>query len=57
MVLSMPFLDFQPAFVGAGEDRTPSSTIEAKGEFNSSSSSSLVYDFLTIEEPLFLSLD
>jgi hypothetical protein len=42
MVLSMPFFDFQLGFVGAGEDHTPSSMIEAKGEFNSSSSSSLV---------------
>lgn len=48
--------DFQPSFVRAGEVRDPSWKIEAKGEFNSSSSSSLVYDFLSTD-PLLLSCD
>lgn len=51
-----PF-DTQLSFVATGEDREESMNIEAKGEFNSSSSSSLVYDFLSTEDPLLLSCD
>lgn len=49
--------DFQVGFVECAEDMKPSSDIRDKGEFNSSSSSSLVYAFLTTEDLLFLSLD
>lgn len=42
----------------AGVDgKTVVSRIEAKGELNSSSSSSLVLDFLSTEDPLLLSSD
>lgn len=41
-------------FMFTGEDRDPLSRIEAIGEFSSSSSSSLVYDFLSTDEPLLL---
>lgn len=45
------------SFDATGEDPEEPMKIEAKGEFSSSSSSSLVYDFLTTEDPLLLSCD
>lgn len=55
----LPFaFDIQQGLVGTGEEedeeerRAESMKIEANGEFNSSSSSSLVYDFLSTEDPL-----
>lgn len=47
----------QLSFDATGEDPEEPMKIEAKGEFNSSSSSSLVYDFRTTEDPLLLSWD
>lgn len=44
--------DIQLGFVGTEDARDPSMRINDKGEFNSSSSSSLVYDFLSTEDPL-----
>jgi hypothetical protein len=53
----LPFsFDIQLGLVGTAEEREPSINMEAKGEFNSSSSSSLVYDFLSTEDPLLLRL-
>lgn len=49
--------DTQLGFVAPAEDREESMKMEANGEFNSSSSSSLVYDFLSTEDPLLLSCD
>lgn len=45
-------LEIQQDFVGAREEWGPSLRTMANGELSSSSSSSLVYDFLSTEDPL-----